>query len=95
LKKGTSNEKGIQIDLLLERKDQVINLFEIKFYQEEFVMTKAYANTLKNKAAIFKETTKTNKLLLWTFISPYGLKHNQYSLDLVYNVLDLEALFEH
>ncbi len=94
-KKGTSTEKGVQIDLLLDRKDQVINLFEIKFYQQEFVMTKAYADTLKQKALVFQQTTKTKKLLLWIFISPYGLKHNQHSLDLVYNLLDLTALFEH
>ncbi len=93
LKKGTATEKGTQIDLLLDRKDQVINLFEIKFYQKEFVMTKAYAKTLAEKKDMFQTTTKTNKLLFWTFIAPFGLKHNQYSLELIYNVLTLDALF--
>lgn len=92
-KKGTSTEKRAQIDLLLDRKDQVINLFEIKFYEKEFVITRAYAQTLKDKKDIFQETTKTKKMIFWTFIAPFGLKHNQHSLDLVYNVLGLEALF--
>ena len=94
LKKGTAEEKGTQIDLLLDRKDQVINLFEIKFYQQPYVMTKAYAQTLRDKQAIFQETAKTNKLLLWVMIAPFGLKHNQHSLDLVFKVLDLNTLFE-
>jgi len=92
-KKGTATEKGTQIDLILDRKDQIINLFEIKFYQEEFVITKSYAKTLQEKQRVFKKTTTSQKMISWIFIAPFGLKHNQHSLDLIYNVLDLEALF--
>jgi len=93
-KKGTATEKGAQIDLLLDRKDSVINLFEIKFYEKPFVMTKAYAEALRDKGFVFEESLKTKKMLLWTFIAPFGLKHNQHSLGLVQKVLDLEALFD-
>lgn len=93
-KKGTATEKGTQIDLLLDRKDSVINLFEIKFYEKPFVMTKSYSEALRDKGFIFEETTKTRKMLVWTFIAPFGLKHNQHSMDLVQKVLDLEALFD-
>jgi len=93
-KKGTATEKGAQIDLLLDRKDSVINLFEIKFYEKPFVMTKAYAEALRDKGFIFEETTKTRKMLIWTFIAPFGLEHNQHSLGLIEKVLDLEALFD-
>ena len=92
-KKGTDSEKGVQIDLILDRKDQVINLFEIKFHQKEFVMTKAYAESLKEKMDIFQSTTKTNKLLFWTFIAPFGMKPNPHSLDLIHNTLTLDDLF--
>ncbi|MFK7935075.1 MAG: ATP-binding protein [Saprospiraceae bacterium] len=92
-KKGTSTDKGVQIDLILDRKDQVINLFEIKFYNKEFVLSKAYAEMLRRKMNVFQSETKTNKLLLWIIIAPFGMKQNQHSLDLVYNVLDLDALF--
>lgn len=93
-KKGKDSEPGTQIDLVLDRKDHVINLFEMKFYNEVFSIDKVYANTLRNKAAIFKKATKTNKQLFWTLITSFGLKHNQYSLGLVDTVLDLNALFE-
>lgn len=93
-KKGTATDKGAQIDLLLDRKDSVINLFEIKFYEKPFVMTKVYAEALRDKGFVFEESLKTKKMLLWTFIAPFGLKHNQHSLGLVQKVLDLEALFD-
>jgi len=92
-KKGTATEKGAQIDLVLDRKDQVINLFEIKFYQGEFTLTKANAQILKEKQIIFQEATNTNKLIFWTFITPFGLKQNEHSLNSVNNSLTLEALF--
>ncbi|MGB1242208.1 MAG: hypothetical protein ACPG49_06785 [Chitinophagales bacterium] len=33
-KKGTTIEKGTLIDLLIDRNDKVINIFEVKFYND-------------------------------------------------------------
>ncbi len=93
LKKGTTEEQGLQIDLLLDRNDKTINVFEIKHYKEEFVVSKAYAESLRTKVYRFKEISKTKKLILLTFITVYGLKHNQYSLGLIDDVLTVDALF--
>ena len=92
-KKGIESEKGIQIDLLLDRNDQVINLFEIKFYQQEFVISKDYAESLREKKALFQEYTQTKKLLFWTLIAPFGVKQNTHSLNQIQQVLTLDALF--
>jgi uncharacterized protein len=92
-KKGTETEQGAQIDLLIDRNDQVISLFEIKFNTEIFTVTKAYAETLEQKISVFKTTTKTNKQIFLTLISAFGLKHNQHSLGLIHQVLTLEDLF--
>ncbi len=93
LKKGTASEKGTQIDLVLDRKDQVINLFEIKFYKKVYALTKADAKALNEKQAIFQSVTNTNKLIFWTFITPFGLKENEHSVNTVNNTLTLDALF--
>jgi len=93
-KKGTKTEKGTQIDLLIDRNDQVINLFEIKFYNKAFSLTKEMAQNLKEKIDIFEETTKTRKQLFLTLITTFGLKHNEHSLGLVNEILQLENLFE-
>ncbi len=92
-KKGTDSELGTQIDLLIDRNDQVINIFEIKFNTEAFTLTKAYAEILNQKISVFKATTKTNKQIFLTLISAFGINHNQHSLGLVQQVLTLEDLF--
>jgi len=93
-KKGTSDTPGAQIDLLIDRNDQIINIFEIKFYNKPFTISKAYAEQLRNKLDVFEESTKTQKQLFLTLITTFGLKHNQHSLGLVQQVLTLEDLFE-
>ena len=86
-------EKGAQIDLIIDRNDDCINLCEIKFSQDKFVIDAKYAKELEEKIAVFREVTKTKKTLFLTFITPFGLKKNQYSTSLVQNELTLEDLF--
>lgn len=93
LKKGTKSQQGTQIDLLLDRKDGVINLFEMKFYNKTFTINKAYAQNLKAKMDIFEESTNTRKQLFWTMITTFGLQANEHSLGLVDSILDLDDLF--
>ena len=93
LKKGTKTRKGTQIDLLLDRNDHIISIFEMKFYNTSFSISKDYAENLKEKLNIFRETTKTRKMLFLTLITTFGLTHNQHSLGLVEKVLTLDALF--
>jgi uncharacterized protein len=93
LKKGTETEKGTQIDLLLDRNDKVISVFEIKFYNEFFSLTKDYAENLQHKMRVLRDTTKTKKLLLLTLITPFGLKYNQHSIGLVNQTLTVDDLF--
>lgn len=93
-KKGTTREKGTQIDLLIDRNDQVINICEIKFYNAEVQISKDYAESLRTKLNVFQAATKSKKHLMLTLITTFGLKHNMHSLGLVHQVLELEALFE-
>jgi hypothetical protein len=92
--KGTSDRGGAQIDLILDRNDRVVNLFELKFYDEVFIPTQSFADNLREKKSVFKAATGTNKQLSWVLLSSFGLKHNQYSLGLIDNALTMDALFE-
>jgi len=85
--------KGAQVDLVMERRDRVIHLCEIKFSEKPYTITKAYAKTLENKVQAFREETKTNKAIFLTFITLYGLKKNQYSTNLVQHELAVQNLF--
>ncbi|HHH50075.1 MAG TPA: ATP-binding protein [Saprospiraceae bacterium] len=93
-KKGTKKSKGTQIDLLLDRNDQSINIFEIKFHNKAFTISKSYAQTLKNKLHVFEETTKTHKHLFLTLITSFGIVSNEHSLGLIDQVLTMDDLFE-
>jgi len=92
--RSQKSEPGVQIDLLIDRADRIVNVCEIKFSATPFTITKAYAENLKNKLAVFREETGANKTLLLTMITAYGLKTNDYSIQLVGDSLDMGALFE-
>lgn len=91
--KGNAEQEGVQIDLLLDRNDHSINLFEIKFYNKPYTLTKEYAENLRQKMWKFQAITKTNKQINWVMISSFGLMKNQYSLGLITNEFCLEDLF--
>lgn len=86
--------KGAQIDLLLDRKDFVINLCEMKYSESEFLIDKAYAADLENKRDVFKNRTKTKKSLFLTFVTTFGIKDNEYAKRLIQNSISINALFE-
>ncbi|HEY0177847.1 MAG TPA: ATP-binding protein, partial [Pedobacter sp.] len=60
---GATNSGAAQIDLLLDRRDHCINVFEIKYYPEKFSIDKKYAAVLQQKLSVFREQTGTNKQL--------------------------------
>lgn len=90
----TKSEKGAQIDLIIDRKDDCINLCEIKFHHSEFAIDQSYAKELQRKIDVFREQTKTTKTLFLTFITPHGLRKNEYSAELVHREITLEDFFE-
>lgn len=87
------SEKGVQIDLLIDRSDGVITLCEIKHSQEPYVVTKSYAEELEQKIKIFKQKFKTNKHVLVAMITTHGLVRNPYANRFVTNQVLLEDFF--
>ncbi|MDR1653428.1 MAG: ATP-binding protein [Prevotellaceae bacterium] len=67
-----------EIDLMIDRRDNVVNICEIKYYDGEFTIDKAYSQVLQNKRAAFIDKTKTRKAIHTTLITTYGVKHNEY-----------------
>ena len=71
--------QGAQVDLLIDRNDQVINLCEMKFSNTQFIIDKKYDENLRNKKDIFIRETKTRKAIHITMATTYGIKQNEYS----------------
>ena len=88
-----SKERGAQIDLLIDRTDNSINLCEIKFSDNKFSIDKSYAKNLINKIEVFEEKTKTKKQIFLTMITTMGIKKNIWSEDLVDSEVILKDIF--
>ena len=87
-----SAERAAQIDMVIERGDNTINLCEMKFSESEFAINRDYEKILRNKIVRFMEETKTRKSIQLTFISSYGLQRNMYS-GIAQNEVVLNDLF--
>lgn len=83
---------GAQIDLLIERRDRVINLCEMKFSINEYVINKTYDESLRNKVDSFRRMTRSRASLQLTMITTYGVRPNKYS-SRVQNQVTLDDLF--
>jgi hypothetical protein len=93
LAKASEENEGAQIDLLIDRQDNVISLCEVKFFNDELILTKIDADNLRRKKSVFRHVTGTKKQIFVVQITTFGLLKNKHSLGLVDNVLDMNALF--
>lgn len=91
--RSKNTEPGVQIDLLIDRKDDVINVCEEKYSVEEYVIDSGYEKELLHKVETFRNETKTQKALHLTMISFSGIKKNAYSNTVVCSI-DGDDLFE-
>lgn len=90
---GNKHDKGIQIDLVLDRKDQTIHLFEFKFYNAALTLDKNDAQALRERRELFRQISKTKKHIFLSFVTTFGVKSNENSIGLVDHNLTLDALF--
>lgn len=86
-------KKQSEIDLVIDRADQCINLCEIKFCNAPFQVSKSYAQELQSKKEIFRTTTRTKKALFTTLVTPYGASPNPAYLSAVDNQIIIDELF--
>ena len=90
--KRQDDEDGVQIDLLISRNDNVVNMCEIKYYGSDFAVTKEYYRTLLNRQEILSKEISPKCTIHNTLITTFGLVYNEYS-GIFTNVIDLDALF--
>ncbi|MEL6986625.1 MAG: ATPase, partial [Bacteroidota bacterium] len=90
---GDGELPGAQIDLLLDRDDDIVSLFEIKFTYDPFIITKSYSNSLRNKLSIFKSVNKIKKGVMLTLITTHPAIQNKYYDELVSNEIIMDDLF--
>ena len=89
---ATEAADGVQIDLLLDRSDRTITLVEIKWADDEYVLTKVYADQLREKIRRFKRHTRTRKQVFLVLVTPFGMRLSPHAPGLIDRVLTLEDL---
>lgn len=89
---GKADDAGAQIDLLIDRKDDAVNICEIKYSNVPFEIDADYSKRLLQKLEVFVRGTRTQKSLLLTLIAAAGLKHNAHS-SVVQCEIGLDDLF--
>ena len=90
--KKKDDVEGTQIDLLIIRKDNVINMCECKFYSDEFAVDEAYYRKVFRRSEILLEKASPKTAVYSTLITTYGLQHNEYR-DAFMNVVTMDDLF--
>ncbi|MBK6338767.1 MAG: hypothetical protein IPF63_03990 [Bacteroidetes bacterium] len=85
--------KEAQIDLIIDRKDQVVNLVEIKFSDKPFTMTSEYEATIINKTEAYKATYPSRKSVWQVLMTTYGLKSMKHA-GVFEKVMTMDILFE-
>lgn len=86
------SSRGAQVDMLIDRNDQVITLCEMKYSKKPFAIDEEYDMVLQNKIERFREETRTSKAIHLALVSSMGLVKNEY-FDDVQNVLTMNDLF--
>lgn len=90
--KGDGETGGAQIDMIIERKDNIVHLCEIKFYSDQFRMNKDDHFALVRRQNVLRGKIPKKASVRNTLISTYGLVRNEYSGDFVHSIT-LDDLF--
>ena len=82
-----------QIDLIIERADNLTNVCEIKYSQLPYTITKEEESRIRNRIADFVSETGIRTGILPTMITTFGIRHNAYS-SIAQASLTMDDLFE-
>lgn len=85
---------GSQIDLLIVRKDQVINVCEMKYTENEYLVDKDFDKAMRRKVSDFIKMTQTKYAIHTTLISANEVIDNSYSGNLQ-TIITSDDLFKY
>ena len=73
------SKPAAQIDLLIERADNLVNLCEIKYSQMPYTITKEEDMRIRNRMADFVAETGLKNGIIPTMITTFGVRPSQYA----------------
>jgi len=90
--KRRDDTEGTQIDMLIDRNDNIINMCEMKFYGDEYVVNRDYYRTILRRQELLSEEISKATAIHSTLITTFGLEYNEYS-SVFDQVITLDELF--
>jgi len=84
---------GTQIDLVIDRADNTVNLCEMKFSVAPYSITKDYEINLRNKISKLMQQPHFRKSIRMTFVTTFGVERNIHS-GIINDEVILDNLFE-
>jgi len=90
--KGDEEDDGAQLDMLIVRNDNIVNLCEMKFYGDTFSVDKAYYKKMVVRQNLLATHLPKRAAIHNTLVTTEGLKYNEYS-GIFQNAVTLDALF--
>jgi uncharacterized protein len=91
--KGDAENEGAQIDLIIDRQDNVITVCEMKFYNDDVSISKEMAEKLNRRLRVFRRESGTKKQVFLILVTTFGIIKNQYSIGLIDKTIVLDDLF--
>ena len=83
---------GVQIDLLINRRDGVINLCEMKYAKHPYTISKAEASELERKKSVFRQESGAKSAIHLTMVTTWGLEKKGYH-SITQSEITLDDLF--
>lgn len=90
--RGFDGQKGMQIDLIINRSDRVVNLCEMKFVNMEFEVKNDYEKKLRERLQWMIDHISKRHNVQMTLITTYGLKYGLHS-GIFQRTVILDSLF--
>lgn len=76
--KDSTDDRGAQIDLVIDRGDHTINLCEVKFSVGPYTISEEYEQHVRRRIELFRQKTRTTKALVPTFITTFGVANGKH-----------------
>ena len=90
--KRGDDENGAQIDLLIRRRDNVVNMCEIKYYSDDYSVSGDYYRVILRREELLRMELSPRMSIVSVLITTFGLNKNEYS-GVFSKVITLDDLF--
>lgn len=90
--KGTEQKAGAQIDFLIMRNDNIVNLCEMKFCSTSYLVDRTDEEKMLYRMGLLKETLPARQAIHLTLITTYGLVPGKHS-GKIQKVITADDLF--